>query len=108
MTKEEAWTIVNGKCTLPEAMKIFGRTETEINEKMEDLKSRQSSFAYFAIGNTYASLSYDFLVKEGEIDNTKIFNMASKSFDESLNMIGDIGKMGDKTYRYTNEGWQIF
>ena len=106
MTTEQAWSVVNGKVTLPEAMKIFGRTDDEIKEKIEDLNSRKATFAYFAIGNTYAGFAYDFLVQRGEIDNTKIFNLASKSFDESENRQGDMGRMGDERYIFTNNEWK--
>jgi len=106
MTIEEAWKVVNGKTTLPEAMKIFGRTDDEIKEKIDDLNSRKATFAYFAIGNTYVTLAYDYLVKEGEIDSTKIFNLASKSFDESENRQGDMGRAGDKRYIFTDDKWK--
>lgn len=108
MTKEDAWKILKGECTLPEAMKIFGRTDAEIKEKIDDLNSRKSTFAYFAITGTYVGLSYDLLVQENEIDASKIFNLASHSFDEKHNRHGDFGRKGDERYRFVHKGTESF
>ena len=107
--KEDCWNILNGKCTLPEVMRIFGRTQTEIDKTIEEIKhaDRHDSSNYFALATMFTIEAYLHLVELKEIDDTKIFNLASKKYDDGNAILGDIGVMGKKIY-YKNRTWVQF
>lgn len=108
MEKENLWKILQGKSTMPYAIKYFGASEKEISEIMTEIKEADKHDAtnYFIMGQQLARMAYDKLVELNEIDSTKIFNLATHS-SEGQSYLGDMGFCGDKTYRYTNEGWQF-
>lgn len=108
MEKENLWKILQGKSTMPDAIKYFGASEKESSDIMTEIKEadKHDAMNYFVMGQQLARMAYDKLVEIGEIDSTKIFNLATHSF-EGENHLGDVGFCGDKTYRYGNEGWQF-
>lgn len=102
INKENAWKIIKGECTLPEAIKFFGKSQKYIDETMEVIKKTDihNTMLYFATSQTFKRLSYEYLVKIGEIDNTVVFNSAN------INMEGDVGLRGGETVRYTKGVWE--
>lgn len=57
-------------------------------------------------GHTAVFSAYIKLVNAGHLDGTRIYNLASKSFDGDPNH-GDIGLNSTGVYRYHN-GWEFF
>ena len=97
LEKEDCWKILNGECTLPEVMKMFGGNQTEIDKTIEEIKQadRHDSSNYFALASMFAKVAYLRLVELKEIDDTKIFNLASKKYDDIEARFGDMGVMGE-------------
>lgn len=54
-----------------------------------------------------AFMAYIKLAKMGEIDGSRIYNLASKSFITEPNH-GDIGLTLKGIYRYHNNGWSLY
>lgn len=105
--KENLWKILKGELTLPEMMRYFGRTEQQISEIMKELKEADNfdTRNHFVLAHYLVRRAYDKLCELGEIDGTKIFNLATKSFD-GKNEFHDLGVCGDKNYIYGYSGWQ--
>lgn len=111
MTTIEAWKILKGECTLPEAMRMQRFSEDNIKKNIDLIKQNDvhDSCTYYGTSMAFYKMAYAHLIKEGEIDATKIFNAGcpAHGFDESKWCLGDIGIMGDKTYRYTGKEWEF-
>jgi len=109
LKKEDCWKILNSKCTIPEVIKMFGGNQTEIDNTIEEIKQadRHDSSNYFALTSIFTKGAYLRLIELKEINNTKIFNLASKKYDDRDARLGDMGVMGEKNYRYANGAWEF-
>lgn len=107
LKKEDCWEILNGKCTLPKAMKMCGVSKIEVDKTIDEIKQADmlDSSNYFAIASMFTKLAYLRLIELKEIDDTKIFNLASKKYDDGMARYGDMGVMGEKSYYYANGEW---
>ncbi len=106
MEKQILWNILNGKCSMLDAIKYFGASKKDADEIMEEIKNadKDDSMNYLITGQQLSKRAYNELVELGEIDKTEIFNLATCSSD-GKGSHGDIGFCADKIYRY-EEGWQ--
>lgn len=108
ITTKSLWKILNGECTLPEALKKFGSEQEAIDEITTRLKKADKADVsnYAAFCHWIKVITYKELVGRGKVDSTKIFNLATNSFDGE-GRSGDMGISGCKNYIFLNESWKI-
>ena len=106
---KQLWMIINAKYTLPEMMKYFGFSDIGVKKKMATIKRADihDASSYFSLSHTLVLMAYRELIELKEIDGTKIFNLATHSFD-GKNRHMDIGISKNNIYIYSNEQWKHF
>lgn len=107
INSDDLWSIINGKCTLPEAMKYMGVSDENINSQMNNIKENDvnDSFSYSGFCHLVKVSAYLKLIELNQVDVSKIFNFGSHSFDDNPRN-GDIGMRGNKTYVFKDE-WKL-
>lgn len=111
MNIEKLWDIVNGKLSLPNTMYAFSAKKEEISKAIEEISKKDihDSSAYFSTGLFFTRLAYNKLIELGEIDPTKIFNLATKSFDDNQKpSFFDVGLRGNEILVYNGKEWRSF
>lgn len=94
--KEHFWKLLKGKYSFGEIMEMLGEKK-DINVKTID---------FFVISHFLQKHAYSELVKMGEIDNSMVFNFATKEYENiSKDTHGDIGAKGNKNYIFNGTEW---
>lgn len=108
LSKEDCWKIINKKVTIVEAMNMFTSDRAEIEKTKEIIGG--SLDAYFSLANLFAATACMRLIELKEIDESRIFNLASAKYDTDddgkENRVGDIGIINGEMCRYTSKGWE--
>lgn len=114
------WNILKGECNLAEAMMILGGEINGVRQTMDMLiKHDPEGKQRFVITVQVYHKAYMELVKEFEIDGTKVWNFNEKEYDEKLyhrgiciadgvrRGEGCVGFSGPRLYRTNKQGkWE--
>ncbi len=101
ISTENLWKILDSKCTIPEALSIFGYPQKEIDEMVDGLKDVGVSLFPSASIKIQA---YKLLLEKKGISDSEIFNFGGPK--EAAIRQGDLGIKGNEVYCYRDGEWQ--
>lgn len=104
MNTQNLFNILHGKCTLAQAYNYLD-IELQKSEQATNLLTpidKHDVSNYFMEFLSLSVIAYHVLVGMGEIDGTKIYNMANCSHEKE-NHWGDIGISKSGTYIFKND-----
>jgi hypothetical protein len=105
-TTEEYWKVLRQEIPLPEIMRVFGSTQSEIDKYFEFLKKSNSIYYYDNEMLGYIINAYTELVKLKELSSTKVFNLATKKYaNKRTAKEGDFGLTWNSILIYLDGKW---
>ena len=109
ISKENLWKILKGEVTLSEAMKIFGKTDKQIEDAEKDVELNcKNDITYFAAKYmSFSYMCYKKLTDMGEINSEDVYHISSgKLMSQNPKVIEfDMGYQGNKMVRYRHGKW---
>jgi len=94
ISKEDYWKVLRNEFNISEIKELFGANSIEMPIRFIDL--------YIGICRRIAYIE---LVKQNEIDDTKILNLVTLRYDTEDARHGDIGRMGKEDFIFRNGTW---
>jgi hypothetical protein len=104
-TKDDLWKVLRGEYTMPEVLRVFGKSQDDIDEVMGSIGTNAFKLQIYSV--MYKSMAYMMLRDMNEIDESKIYNFATNKYDNEPSAQGDFGLMCNDIYRFTGSEWQI-